>query len=118
MIKHGLKGLSWFCFLAGLWLTAMEAIQRHPGFEGRLLIALLIAGQSLAAALVPGRKILLPGAGAMLTIGASAIRNTLTASHFEGYALVVGIACVLQAALTAATAVSPHHPPADQIRRT
>lgn len=96
----------------------MEALQRHPGWEGRLAIGLLITAHSAATALFPGRRLLILSAGAVLTVGFSAIRNTLTGNHFAGYALVIGAACIFQAVLTVATAEPQPHPPADRSRRT
>ena len=89
-VKKALTALSWFCAAAGLWLSAMEALQRHPGFEGRLGIGLLIAAHGTVTALFQGRRLLILSAGAVLTVGFSAIRNTLTGNPFEGYALVIG----------------------------
>lgn len=117
-VKRTVSALSWFCAAAGLWLAAMEAVQRHAGFEGRLALAVLIAAHSIATALLPGRKFLILSAGAVLTVGVSAIRNTLTGNHFEGYALVIGVACVAQAILTVATVGPPPHLPAGRSRRT
>jgi hypothetical protein len=70
---------------------------------------LLVAQSLLAVAAVNGylsrtwlRAVLLVGALGILYEGASAIRSMLFRPHFEGYVVVIGLALVLQAALTVA----------------
>lgn len=98
----------------------MESAARHPGYQLQLIAAAIIAAQSAAAGagIERFRWPLLPGAIVIFIIGANALsRGT------EGYTTVIGLACVLQAALTvvivsAAIAESLRHRHGDQSRRT
>ena len=45
---------------------------------------------------------MLIGSGVVTAIGAWMVRDTLTSTHFEGYALVLGSMLVVQGALTLA----------------
>src|SRR5215467_2871055 len=102
---------------ATVYLTLSLLILRPPNAnyqEAFLLAALFIAESALTLAVLAG---VLQGAWARWTIlggalvagwaGAAGVRATLSSSHFEGYALVLGSFVVVQAALTLLTFVRP-----------
>jgi hypothetical protein len=106
-MKSILLCLSFFCLAATAWLGIMESILRHPGFVPRILVALLLAAQSLATILFlvlqgrGGMKIPVALGGGMAAVfGISAVVSILRAAHFEGFVLVIGCALILQGALT------------------
>jgi hypothetical protein len=108
-MKAALTSMSLFTVAAGVWLALMENILRHPGYAGRTAIAACIAIQGLATLLVlllDGRSIfrafILAGAVALAILGASAIKRILDAPHFEGFALLIGVALIVQCLLTLA----------------
>ncbi len=103
-----------FTIAAGIWLAVMENVLRHSGFQARTTIAVLIALQSLAtlsALLVSSRFsvrfLVMAGSVAVALLGASAIFRTMQAAHFEGFALLIGTALLLQGALTLAALSRP-----------
>jgi hypothetical protein len=96
-----------FTAAAASWLVVMETMLRHPGFEQRIVVASLIALQSLLTLAVTrglfGYNLRIAagiGAAALFLVGLQAMRATLTGPHFEGFALVIGAALVLQGTMT------------------
>ena len=61
-----------------------------------LLFVLLNGGSAF-------RNLLLPGTVAIVLLGGAAILNVLRTQHFEGFVLLVGLALILQGALTLTT---------------
>jgi hypothetical protein len=108
-MKNALILLSLFVAAAGVWLGVMENLLRHDGYAGRTLIAACIAVQGIATLLFVlwrgraiFRGIVMAGAAAFILFGTSAILKILRAQHFEGFVLVIGLALILQGALTLA----------------
>ena len=92
---------------AGCWLGVMEMVLRHPGFPQRIVIAALIAVQSVLTLIVISgsshrlwRTLIATGACGFLTLGSLAIMRNVTGPHFEGFAVVIGLALIVQALLT------------------
>ncbi len=107
LMKQALTLASLFVIGAGLWLGVMENVLKHDGYVGRSAIAVCIAIQGLATLLflllnggAAIRSLIVAGAVATLLLGGSAIIRILQAQHFEGFVLVIGLALVLQSALT------------------
>jgi len=90
------------------WLTVMFVALHRPGFErGAVMSALFVLQSFLAFAAVNGvlrraawRVLALVGAAGIIWAGGRAVAATLDSPHFEGYALLIGIALVLQGLLT------------------
>ena len=107
-MKPILIALSCFTAAASCWLVVMYFVLQHPGYEMRAVMATLFVIQSaLTVASLAGwvdglwvRVLLLGGAAAILLAGGSAVQATLKGDHFEGFALVIGLALVIQGALT------------------
>jgi hypothetical protein len=86
----------------------MYFVLRHPGYEWRAAMAALFVVQSALtvtalAGWVDGgwvRVAVLVGAAGILIAGGSALQATLGGDHFEGFALVIGLALLIQGALT------------------
>jgi hypothetical protein len=98
-----------FTAVACLWLGIMFLVLHRPGFEGGLLMSALFLSQTLLTLAVlngwlPGgvwRALVLAGAAGIVWTGGRAITNTLNGRHFEGFALIIGAALLLQGLLTA-----------------
>ncbi len=98
-----------FVLAAGTWLGVMEYILKHDGYAGRSAIAACITIQGLATLLfllwhgrTVFRSVVLTGAIAVALLGASAVMRISRAPHFEGFVLLIGLALILQGALTMA----------------
>ncbi len=96
-----------FTAAAASWLAVMEGVLRHPGFPQRILVSAAIVAQgvltlwfSSGASSRAGRTAALAGACGVLLLGASAVIGNITGAHFEGYAVVIGAALVVQGVLT------------------
>jgi hypothetical protein len=112
-VKKTLLGLCVFVAASGAWLVLMENVLRHPGYEVRSAVDLCIAAQAIATLLcllLNGRMLfrvlVLSCALGAAVFGAFSIIRVLRAEHFEGYALVISAALVLQGILTLTTLVS------------
>jgi len=97
---------SLFLLLVCSWFAIMEFVLRHPRFEMRALIALLIAYFALLclryasnphAAL---RPILTICAIATLTVGIFVMRLDLRSTHFEGYILLIALVLITHSLLS------------------
>jgi hypothetical protein len=106
-INATLGVLCLFNVAAGCWLGVMEAVLRHPAFEQRMVIAGLIAGQSVLTLLVisgsanrVSRTVAGAGAGGLFVLGSLAVLKNINGRDFEGFAVVIGLALVAQALLT------------------
>ena|SRR5215831_1954125 len=103
-----LNAVCWFCVAACAWLGVMHLILHRPGFEGRFGLAILFVLQSLLTLGVingllqrlPWRILTLAGAVGIVWSGGVAVTNTLRGSHFEGFALIIGMSLLLQGLLT------------------
>jgi hypothetical protein len=108
-MRSFLNAVCWFCVAACGWLGVMYLILRRPGYEGRFSVAILFVLQSLLALAVlngllqrlPWRLLTFAGAVGIVWAGGLAVTNTLRESHFEGFALIIGISLLLQGLLTA-----------------
>ena len=117
LLKQALILASLFILAAGVWLGVMENILKHDGYVSRSAIAVCIAIQGLATLLfivlnggAAVRSFIVAGAVATLLLGGSAILRILQAQHFEGFVLVIGLALVVQGALTLATVLQTRRP--------
>jgi len=112
-MKATLMAVAAFTALAAVYLSLSLAILHPPNANiGRWSwMAVLFLTQSTITLLavtrhLPGpvlRGLLLAGGAVILLIGASGLYATVTGSHFEGYALVLGSALVVQGLLTFVT---------------
>lgn len=119
LVKQALVLASLLTTVAGLWLCAMENVLKHDGYHGRSIIAICIAIQGLATLLFAllhrssaFRKLIMPGAAAILCLGSAAVFNILRAQHFEGFVLLIGLALIAQSMLTFATLFQTRRRPA------
>jgi hypothetical protein len=112
MIKSALAAIC-FVTLAATAYLSLSLIILHPpraNYQEWLPVAALFATQSgvtlivLAGTLSGGavRWLLLAGAVTVMWLGAAWALATITGSHFEGYALVLGSLLVVQGILTLA----------------
>jgi hypothetical protein len=115
LMKQVLILMSLFLVVAGTWLGIMENVLKHNGYAGRSVIAACIAIQGLATILfllfrgrAAFRGFLIFGAAAIILFGASATLRILQAQHFEGFVLIIGLALMVQGALTLATLLRSH----------
>ncbi len=102
-VKQMLVLVSGFIVLAGIWLAVMENILKHSGYSVRAAISLAIAAQGMATLLciVLGGRALFRSVAAIWAIGTGllglwAIGRILSAQHFEGYVLLIGLGMVVQ----------------------
>jgi hypothetical protein len=118
VLQPPLKLLCFFTANAGGWLAMVDLLSRHPGSAIQILIAATIVSQAvltLAALrfhrLNNLRVAAMIGSVAVLWIACSALKATLSGSHFEGYILLIALALILQAALTLLTLPGARVPP-------
>jgi hypothetical protein len=98
-----------FCVLACSWLAVMFVVLHRPGFERGAAMSTLFVLQSLLALAtinrvltsIAWRLLTLAGAAGIMWAGGAAVVQTVSSPHFEGFALVIGSALVLQGLLTA-----------------
>ena len=96
-----------FIAFAGAWLAVMENTLKHDGYIGRSIIAVAVLTQGLATLFWIGFggsglfRILL-GAGAIAAgfLGLRALGRIISTPHFEGFVLIIGLALLLESALT------------------
>ena len=111
LMKTALSTMCLFTAAAGCWLGVMELVLRHPGFPQRFVIAALIVVQSVLTLVVISsshrlwRTLIGAGACGFLTLGSVAIVNNVTGQHFESFAVIIGLALIVQALLTLWTTV-------------
>ncbi len=112
-MKSTLLIVCFFTLAAMIWLGIMEIVLHHPGSSLRMWLDFLLASQSLSTLLFlifrrHGRiQIFLRICGFLIAIfGISAVVSILKAAHFEGYVLLIGLALILQGALTMAALTS------------
>ena len=103
-----LAGACCFTIAASGWLAAMALVLRRPGYQGIVALALVFVLQSLLTIGVisgqlggrVGRVVLAAGATGIVAVGGRAIGVNVTGPHFEGYAVIIGAALILQGLLT------------------
>ena len=115
-MKAALTWVSVFTVAAGTWLAMMESVLKHAGYRERTVIALCIAIQGLATLLflfLDGRSIFRAlvsiGAVGAAILGVTAIKRILDAPHFEGFVLIIGLALIVQSALTLGVVLRIRH---------
>jgi hypothetical protein len=104
-----LTGLCGLTLAASAWLGTMFVVLHRPGYERGFGMSVLFALQSLLALAVARqwvsgglwRAAAVAGAAGLVWTGTAALTANLTAPHFEGFALIVGLLLVLQGLLTA-----------------
>ena len=120
-----LNGLCWFTVAASCWLGVMFVVLQRAGYERGLALAALFVVQSLLTLAVTtgwltagwGRLLALTGAAGIVWAGGAAIAATLNGPHFEGYALVIGVALVVQGLLTAGQLITTHFTPSSKVHQ-
>lgn len=107
-VRTLLAGVACFTIAASGWLVAMALVRHRPGYATLVGLGLLFVLQSLLTLgflvgrfLGPGARIVLvSGAAGLAAVGARAIAVNVARPHFEGYAVIIGAALVLQGLLT------------------
>ncbi len=107
-VRAFLGGLCCATIAASCWLATMFLVLHRAGYLRGMTLAMFFALQGvltlavLAGWLVsaPVRVLTLVGASGIVVAGATALASHLSASHFEGYAVVIGAGLVVQGALT------------------
>lgn len=114
-VKQLLMLMCLFTVAAAVWLAIMENILKHNGYAERMAIAACIALQGLSTLLffvLGGRTIfralILTGGAGVGLLGALVIGRVMQAQHFEGYALVIALALIVQGALTLVVLLQAH----------
>ena len=111
-MRATLAAIGTFTLLATAYLTASLLVLRPPraNYQQGALIATVIVGQDVLTLIALGTAgpeglRCAPAAGGALVaaLGARSVYATMSGPHFEGYALVLGSAMVLQGLLTLAT---------------
>ena len=110
MLKTALVAMCVFTLLATAFLTASLLVLQPPraNYQQWAFVASVIVAQGVLTLVAVTRshasawlRLVVSAAGGVLAvIGVWMVRNTLTSSHFEGYALVLGSVLIVQGALT------------------
>ena len=112
VLKGALAAACTFTLLATVYLSVSLMVLRPPRADDQQwsLVAALITIQGMltlvelfVARSAPARCVALVGGVAIALVGARSVYSTLSGPHFEGYALVLGSALVVQGALTLVT---------------
>jgi hypothetical protein len=107
-VRAFLAGLCCATIAASCWLATMFLILHRAGYQRGMTLAMFFVLQGVLTLAVlagwlasaPVRVLSLIGAGGTVVAGATAVAGNLSGPHFEGYALVIGAALVVQGALT------------------
>jgi hypothetical protein len=118
MVKTALAAMCVFTLLATAYLSASLLILRPPraNYQHWALTAFVIVAQGGLTLIAlrsgnhlrqgfggQGVRYVVAGSGvALAALGASSVYSTLSGPHFEGYALVLGSAMIVQGLLTIA----------------
>jgi len=113
-MRIALNTLCGFTLLASVWLAVMFVVLHRPGYERGVSLALIFVVQGLLTlgvttgllSALGWRLLAVAGAAGIIWAGGAAVSTTLTSAHFEGYALILGIALVVQGLLTAGQLVT------------
>jgi hypothetical protein len=112
-MRSVLTAVCGFTMLASCWLFVMFLILRHPGYEWRAVLSLGFVGigaLTLTGLWLPqpgtARRVAIGGAAVALgVVGAWAIKTNVD----EGFVAVIGLAFIVQAALTVTYLLMPRH---------
>jgi hypothetical protein len=107
-MRTALTGVCCFTIAASCWIAIMSIVLGRPGYEIQVALAVLFVVLSLLtlgmlAGFLAGawaRVLVTLGAAGVITAGGRAIALNLSRPHFEGYAVVIGTALVVQGLLT------------------
>jgi hypothetical protein len=107
-VRTLLAGVCCFTIAASVWLALMALVMRRPGYQALAGVAVLFVLQSiLTLGVMAGklnrrgvRAVLAGGAAAIVATGGRALAVNITGPHFEGYAVIIGVALILQGLLT------------------
>jgi hypothetical protein len=123
-MKTILAAIAVFTAAASAWLFVMYLVLQHPGYQARASFAVIFFAQSVLTLILvasdapagPSDRpdglrvvhsglilVVLAGACGIAWAGYSAALSTLSGPHFEGFALVIGLALALQGVLTLIT---------------
>ena len=124
-MRIALNVLCGFTVAACLWLSVMFVVLHRPGFERGLVMSLMFVAQSLLTLAVVNHRVAAPawrilaaaGAAGIVWAGGNAIAQTLNSQHFEGFALLIGAALVLQGLLTAQDLITTHFTPLSKVHQ-
>ena len=110
MLKTALAAICVFTLLATAFLTASLLVLQPPraNYQQWAFVASVIVAQGVLTLVAVTtshasawlRLVVSAAGGVLAVIGVWMVRNTLTRSHFEGYALVLGAMLVVQGGLT------------------
>jgi NADH:ubiquinone oxidoreductase subunit 6 (subunit J) len=116
LVRKTLTAVATFTLLASVWLSIMNLVLHHPGYQRQAIVFALFILQSgltllmLAERVAWIRLIVLVGALGICYAGWTAVAVQLgrssigqaqpQAQHFEGYALLIGLALAVQGVLT------------------
>ena len=103
---------------ASVWLGVMFVVLHRPEYERGVAMSMLFVLQSLLALAVANvwlsgvawRVAATAGAAGLVWAGISAVVGTISGSHFEGYALILGLLLILQGLLTVTQLIRPSSP--------
>ena len=121
-VLHTLCG---FTLLAASWLAVMFVVLHRPGYERGVSMSVIFMMQSLLTIGVSTGRVseaswrVLAGFGAAAIVwaGSAAVANTLNTAHFEGYALVIGVALTLQGLLTLHQLIPTSRTPSSEVHQ-
>jgi hypothetical protein len=109
-VKRSLIFLCFFTLAASACIGSMEAIQRQPGYQIRIIGAIMLAAASFVTIfylVLPGYRLLRIlvslGAGSMLSLGTSATLAVIRCTPFESYMLLIPAVMILEFALAILT---------------
>lgn len=104
--RPALTALCLFTGLCALWLGGMDLRLRHPGYVGQMGIAGVILAEALVTLAAVAlrlrwlRYLARLGTVGILWLAGEVLMGALSGRNPEGYILLIGLALVVQAALT------------------
>lgn len=108
MARVALAALCCATAAASAWLVTMYFVLQHPRYlEHAAIASLFILESALTVAALSGavrapwfRFVVLAGALGITWAGGAAIFSIVTGSHFEGFAVIIGVGLFVQGVLT------------------
>jgi hypothetical protein len=115
-VRTILNALCGLTILSSSWLAVMFVVLHRPGYERGVSMSLLFVIQGLLTLAVTNgmlsavwwRILAVAGAVGITWAAGAAVANTLNGPHFEGYALVIGVALILQGVVTTGLLIATH----------